>query len=121
MKYLLDTNIISELRKRGRAHPNVARWAERTPVEDIGTSVIVLAEIRRGIELKRRRDPAQADLLLSGSQDHYLKVWDVLQGKQSCEYWARAPVQSVAVDPTAQRAAVADATGQVHVLELVAR
>jgi predicted nucleic acid-binding protein len=57
LKFLLDTNIISEIRKRDRAHPNVARWIARTPVEDIGTSVMILAEIRRGIELKRRSDP----------------------------------------------------------------
>jgi toxin FitB len=60
VKFLLDTNIISEIRKRDRANPNVARWVTRTPVEEIGTSVIVLAEIRRGIELKRRSDPEQA-------------------------------------------------------------
>ena len=63
MKFLLDTNIISEIRKRDRAHPNVARWVARAPVEEIGTSVIVLAEIRRGIELKRRSDPDQAKSL----------------------------------------------------------
>ena len=60
MRFLLDTNIISELRKRDRAHPNVARWVALTPAEEIGTSVIVLAEIRGGIELKRRRAPEQA-------------------------------------------------------------
>ena len=60
MKFLLDTNVISEIRKRDRAHPAVARWVAQTPVEEIGTSVIVLAEIRRGIEMKRRRDPEQA-------------------------------------------------------------
>ena len=60
VKFLLDTNIISEIRKRERANPSVARWVARTPVEEMGTSVLVLAEIRRGIELKRRRDPDQA-------------------------------------------------------------
>jgi toxin FitB len=63
VKFLLDTNIISELRKRDRAHPNVARWVARIPADEMGTSVIVLAEIRRGIELKRRRDPQQAKFL----------------------------------------------------------
>ena len=63
MKFLLDTSIISEIRKRDRAHPNVVRWVARTPVEEIGTSVLVLAEIRRGIELKRRSDPEQAQSL----------------------------------------------------------
>ena len=63
MKFLLDTNVISEIRKRDRAHPSVAHWVNRTPVEDIGTSVLVLAEIRHGIELKRRGDPEQAKSL----------------------------------------------------------
>ncbi len=63
MKFLLDTSVISEIRKRDRAHPNVAHWVTRTPAEEIGTSVIVLAEIRRGIELKRRTHPDQAKAL----------------------------------------------------------
>ena len=63
MKFLLDTNVISEIRKRDRAHPNVVQWVTRTAVEDIGTSVLVLAEIRHGIELKRRSDPEQAESL----------------------------------------------------------
>jgi hypothetical protein len=63
LRFLLDTNVISEIRKRGRAHPNVARWVAQTPASEIGTSVLVLAEIRRGIELKRRKDPHQAAAL----------------------------------------------------------
>ena len=63
MRFLLDTNVISEIRKRERADPNVVRWVNETPAENIGTSVLVLAEIRRGIELKRRTDPRQAKSL----------------------------------------------------------
>ena len=63
MKFLLDTNVISEIRKRDRAHPNVVRWVAHTPVVDIGTSVVVLAEIRRGVELKWRSDRKQAEAL----------------------------------------------------------
>ncbi|WP_440639988.1 type II toxin-antitoxin system VapC family toxin [Bradyrhizobium sp. PUT101] len=63
MKFLVDTNVISEIRKRERADPNVIRWVNQTPAADIGTSVLVLAEIRRGIELKRRSDPLQAKSL----------------------------------------------------------
>jgi predicted nucleic acid-binding protein len=59
VKFLLDTNVVSEIRKRDRADPNVVHWVTRTAVEDIGTSVLVLAEIRHGIELKRRSDPEQ--------------------------------------------------------------
>jgi hypothetical protein len=63
VKFLVDTNVISEIRKRERADLNVIHWVNRTRAEDIGTSVLVLAEIRRGIELKRRSDPAQAKSL----------------------------------------------------------
>jgi predicted nucleic acid-binding protein len=63
VKFLVDTNVISEIRKGDRAHPSVARWVAETPVAEIGTSVIVLAEIRHGIELLRRRDPEQAKSL----------------------------------------------------------
>jgi predicted nucleic acid-binding protein len=63
LKFLLDTNVISEIRKRERAHASVVKWVAQTPVKDIGTSVVVIAEIRRGIELKRRTDPAQAEAL----------------------------------------------------------
>jgi toxin FitB len=63
VKFLVDTNVISEIRKRDRAHPNVIRWVAHTAVEEIGTSVLVLAEIRRGIELKRRSDPEQGKSL----------------------------------------------------------
>jgi len=63
VKFLLDTNVISEIRKRDRAHPNVVRWVAHTPVVDIGTSVVVLAEIRRGVELKWRSDRKQAEAL----------------------------------------------------------
>jgi len=63
LKFLLDTNVISEIRKLERTDPNVAKWVAQTPVKEIGTSVLVLAEIRRGIELKRRRDAEQAAAL----------------------------------------------------------
>jgi predicted nucleic acid-binding protein len=51
------------LRKGTRAHPKVAAWAQSIDPLDLGTSVIALAEIRRGVELKRLKDPTQADRL----------------------------------------------------------
>jgi predicted nucleic acid-binding protein len=61
--YLIDTNVISELRKRERGHPGVMRWATSVQPEDLYTSVLVIGEIRHGIELKRRTDPTQAAML----------------------------------------------------------
>lgn len=60
MSYLLDTNVISELRKRDRIHPSVALWIASVVPDELHTSVLVIGEIRHGITLKRRSDPAQA-------------------------------------------------------------
>jgi predicted nucleic acid-binding protein len=63
VSYLVDTNVISELRKRERGHPGVVAWAASVAPADLYTSVLVIGEIRHGIELKRRSDPAQATVL----------------------------------------------------------
>jgi predicted nucleic acid-binding protein len=63
MNVLVDTNVISEL-KRGRgAAPRVVAWFAAMSPEGIFTSVIVLGEIRRGIGLVTRRDKPQAEAL----------------------------------------------------------
>ncbi len=63
MTFLLDTNIVSELRKGTRAHPNVAAWFAEADDQELCLSVLVGGEIRRGIEAIRRRDPAEAGTL----------------------------------------------------------
>ena len=60
MKWLLDTNVVSELRKGGRANAGVRAWFVEVSDEDLFTSVLVLGEIRRGIESIRRRDTPAA-------------------------------------------------------------
>lgn len=60
MRWLLDTNVVSELRKGDRANPGVRAWFADVDDEDVFTSVLVLGEIRRGIESIRRRDAAAA-------------------------------------------------------------
>ena len=60
MAYLLDTNILSELRKRHRADPSVLAWFKGVIDAEIFLSVLVLGEIRRGIELRRKNDPQAA-------------------------------------------------------------
>ena len=69
MLYLLDTNVLSELRKGPRCDPAVAAW-ERTElfVHKGAVSVIVLGEIRRGIELIALRDPVSGSRLESWFQ-----------------------------------------------------
>lgn len=64
MSYLLDTNVISELRKpAGRAAPTVRGWAQRQVVHDLSISVITVMEIEIGVARLERRDPAQGDVL----------------------------------------------------------
>jgi predicted nucleic acid-binding protein len=60
VSWLLDTNVLSEVRKGRRADPRVTGWYERATEDDLFTSVMVLAEIRRGVELLRRQDRAAA-------------------------------------------------------------
>lgn len=57
MSYLIDTNVISELRKGERADPAVVAWFADLADADVYLSVLTLGEIRRGIENIRRRDP----------------------------------------------------------------
>ena len=61
--YLVDTCVLSELRKRERAAPSVRRWFDEAPEDALWLSAVVLAELRRGVELKRRRDPRAGEAL----------------------------------------------------------
>jgi len=63
VKYLLDTNIISEIRKGPRCHPNVAAWYSNLEEESLYLSVLVLGEIQKGIEGLRGRDARKANVL----------------------------------------------------------
>jgi len=60
---LIDTNVISELRKGPRCDLNVASWYATVPEAGIFLSVLVLGEICRGIALAARRDPMKAKAL----------------------------------------------------------
>ena len=61
--HLLDTNVVSELRKRERCDENVTTWYVSIPDGDLFLSVLTLGEIRKGIVLVRDRDPGQAEAL----------------------------------------------------------
>jgi toxin FitB len=57
---LLDTNVVSELRKRQRADQGVMEWIHQQPDDELFLSVATFGEIRMGIERLRSRDPQQA-------------------------------------------------------------
>lgn len=63
--YLLDTNVVSELRKvkAGRADPNVAAWARRVLTTELYLSVVTVQELELGLLLKERQDAAQGRAL----------------------------------------------------------
>ncbi|HEY5275144.1 MAG TPA: type II toxin-antitoxin system VapC family toxin [Coriobacteriia bacterium] len=56
MSWLVDTNVLSELRKGDRANAGIRAWFADAREDELFTSVLVLGEIRRGIESIRRRD-----------------------------------------------------------------
>jgi hypothetical protein len=60
VSYLVDTNVLSELRKNERADTRVKAWSESVPGREVYTSALVIGEIRTGIESVRRRDAASA-------------------------------------------------------------
>ena len=61
--FLLDTNVVSELRRPERANANVRAWASGTPAELYAISVVTVLELERGILLVERRDAMQAAVL----------------------------------------------------------
>ena len=65
MTFLLDTNVVSELRKSrsGKAHPKVTAWAAKVPAGSLYLSAITLLELEMGVLQIERRDPAQGAII----------------------------------------------------------
>lgn len=60
MNYLVDTNVLSELRKRDRADASVVDWFRKREATELFLSVLTIGELRRGVEGIRRRDASSA-------------------------------------------------------------
>ena len=60
--YLLDTNVVSELR-RSNPHPAVVEWIRHAPAEHLNLSSVTIGEIQAGIEITREQDAAKAEEL----------------------------------------------------------
>lgn len=117
--FLIDTNVLSELRKGTRADANVRRWFEGVDENAIFLSVLVIGEIRRGIEAIRKRDPRAAsvlerwlDSLMRAHSDRVLPV-----DAATADEWGRLDAQGSlpVVD------GLLAATARVHNLTLVTR
>lgn len=118
--FLLDTNVLSELRRRERTHPRVAAWADAVHATDLFLSAITVLEIEAGTLMLARRDEAQGAVLRAWIDG---KVLPAFEGRilpvdtavaQRC---ARLHVP----DPRAERDALIAATALVHGLQVVTR
>ena len=118
--FLLDTNVLSELRWRERTHPKVAAWADSVQATDLFLSAITILEIEAGTLMLARRDVAQGAVLRAWIDD---KVLPAFAGRvlaidtavaQRC---ARLHVP----DPRAERDALIAATALVHRMCVVTR
>lgn len=74
MRYLLDTNVVSALRVRGR-EPQVQAWAAPIPVVDQFVTALTIAEIERGVVAKERTDPTQGAILRQWLEEHVLPAF----------------------------------------------
>ena len=119
VKYLVDTNVISELRKRHRASPQVRAWfKERTP-QELFLSVLTLGELRRGTERIARRDPASAVALRSWLDSTRTRFRDriVDVDAEVADRWGRLGIP----DPVPDIDGLLGATALVHGMTVVTR
>lgn len=120
--FILDTNVISELRRagQGKADENVVNWAKSVDATSLYISVITVLEIETGILQIERRDPEQAKMLRNWLEDHVLKAFEnrILAID---EVVARRCAQLHVPDPKSQRNALIAASALVHGMTVTTR
>lgn len=118
MKYLLDTNVVSELRRREKCDPLVKIWQQSHDPLDCFLSVISLMELKLGIEIVMRRDQKSGEIL---------RAWYEQRVKAGFSERILPITAPVAEDcailhakrPRPFRDALIAATARVHGLEMV--
>jgi hypothetical protein len=119
--FLLDTNVVSELRKGPRMNVGLAAWYEKRDRRDLFISVITLAEIRRGIRLIARHDRKQGVALARWCdvmQKEFARAGHLLSLRASeADVWA----ELCAARPLPLMDAFLAATAKSHGLTLVTR
>jgi predicted nucleic acid-binding protein len=120
--FVLDTNVVSELRKvrSGRADKRVARWADTVDSASLFLSAITILELERGILLLERRDPKQAGLLRAWFDNQVLPEFNgrILPIDQDV---ALRAARLHIPDPRSERDALIAATALVHGMTIVTR
>ena len=120
MTYLIDTNVWSELRSRGRADSNVRTWAERADPAEMYLSVVTVFELERGVLLIERRDSQQGLRLRRWLEQHVLEPFEgqILPIDTAI---ARRCAALHVPDPRPERDALIAATALAHGLTVVTR
>jgi predicted nucleic acid-binding protein len=120
--FILDTNVISELRKAkaGKADANVVAWAASQDPSALFLSAITLLELEMGVRLTERRDSAQGAILRAWMDNRVLPAFDgrvlPVDGPVAlCCAALHVP------DPRSDRDALIAATGIVHAMPIVTR
>jgi toxin FitB len=120
--HLLDTNVLSELRKAksGKADKRVVAWAAAVPAANLFLSVVTVQEIEIGVLLVERRDASQGAVLRTWLDDHVLPAFEdrVLPVDTAV---ARRSAGLHVPDPRPVRDALIAGTALVHGLTLVTR
>ena len=120
--FLLDTNIVSELRKAGtgRAHPAVVAWAQGVEPATLFLPVIAVLEIDRGVLMVERRDPIQGATLRAWLEGQVLPAFEgrILPVDVTVA-WRCAGLH--VPDPKSDRDALIAATALVHGMTVVTR
>lgn len=120
--YLLDTNLVSELRKAksGKSNKKVIKWAENVPVSNLFLSVITILELETGILLAERRDPSQGAVLRSWLNSHVLPAFSERILPLDVAVAQRCAKLHVP-DPQSDRDAIIAATALIHGMTVVTR
>ncbi|MGA6984243.1 MAG: type II toxin-antitoxin system VapC family toxin [Candidatus Sulfotelmatobacter sp.] len=118
--YILDTNVISELRKARKTHQNVRKWAERVPSASLYISVISVLELEIGILLIARRDKDQGAILRAWMDRHVLPTFSGRILSIDTDVAQRCAMLHVP-NPRSDRDALIAATALVHGLTVATR
>ena len=118
--YILDTNVISELRKARKTHPSVKKWAGALPSASLYISVISLLELEIGILLVARRDKEQGAILRAWMDGHVLPTFSDRILVIDTAVAQRCATLHVP-NPRSDRDALIAATALVHGLTVVTR
>jgi predicted nucleic acid-binding protein len=118
--FVLDTNIVSEMRRRDKMHPKVRAWATATPLASLYLSAVTVLELDLGVLLVERKDAKQGALLRAWLEQRVLTEFDgrVLPFDAVA---ARCCARLHVPDPKAERDAMIAATALVHGMTLVTR